>query len=152
MEVFDQNRKHVEARNQRINTPADVTVGYWKSGTWEPELGTWDQYVGPGTRDLGSGTLHLGPKTQDLGPIRGTRDQGPLRGTRDLEPSIWDPFWNIHTHTLAICHMKDYVERNNFDLRSTFWKWLLHVLNCVWKVRHKNVTFKREKLYEKVIH
>ena len=41
--------------------------------------------------------------------------------------------------------------RNNLDL-STFKKWLLHVLNCVWKVSHKNVTVKRQKLYGKVIH
>ena len=26
MKVFDQNRKHVEARNQRTGTPADFTV------------------------------------------------------------------------------------------------------------------------------
>ena len=119
----------------------------------------------PEKRDPG-----LGTHTWDLGPIRGTWDPGPICGIHSMEPrthrqdpesrtftwdlglSTCDPFWNIHTPILSICHMKDYMERNNFDLRSTFWKWLLHVLNCVWKVRHKNVTFKREKLYEKVIH
>ena len=92
------------------------------------------------------------PGTQDPGPISEIRDPRPIRAIRDLGPSTWNPFWNIHTPILAICHMKAYMERNNFDLRSTFWKWLRQVLTCVWKVCHKNVTFKRQKLYAKVIH
>ena len=46
--------------------------------------------------------------------------------------------------------MKNYIERNNFVPRNTFWKWLLHVLKCVWKGGLKNVTFKQQKLYEEV--
>ena len=104
-----------------------------------------------GTRDPSPGTQDPGPFIWDSEPGSHERDPRPIRGTRELGPSTWDPFWNIHTPILAICHMKDYMERNNFDLRSTFWKWLLHVLIYVWKVCHKNVTFNRQKLYEKVI-
>ena len=120
---------------------------------WYPELGTQDAAPIRGTRDPVPGTRGPGPisGTRDPGPIDRIRKSGPLRGTRDVGPSTWDPFWNIHTPILAICHMKDYMERNNFDPKNPFWKWPLHVLNCVWKVCHKNITFKREKLYEKVI-
>ena len=118
---------------------------------WYPSR---DPHVGPRIRYPSSGTWDARPilGTRDAGHIGGTRKPGSLRGARDLRPSTSNPFWNIHTPILAICHMKDYMERNNFDLRSAFWEWLLHVLNCIWKVLHKSVTFKREKLCEKVIH
>ena len=114
-------------------------LAYRKSGTQDPGTirGTKDR--GPGTQDLSPVTRDPRPirVTQNPEPIDGTRDPGPSHGTQDLEPSTWDSFWNIHTPMLAICHMKGYMERNNFDLRSNFWKWLLHMLNCVWKVPHK---------------
>ena len=59
---------------------------------------------------------------------------------------------NIQTTILPICYMTDYMERNNFVLRSAIWKWLLHWVKCVWKWGHKNLAFKRQKLYEKDIH
>ena len=40
----------------------------------------------------------------------------------------------------AIWQMKDYKERNNFILRTTFWKCLVPMPKCVWKVYHKNWT------------
>ena len=105
------------------------------------------------TGKLGPGTRNPGPilGTQDPEPIGETQDSRPLLGTWELRLSTWDPSWIIQTPILAIRHMKDYMERKNFNLSSNFWRWLLHVLNCVWKVLHKNVTFKREKLYEKVM-
>ena len=46
----------------------------------------------------------------------------------------------FHTPMLAIWRMKDYKEGNNFILRTTFWKCLVSMPKCVWKVHHKNWT------------
>ena len=74
-----------------------------RRGTWDPSprtwdsagTHTWDPELGTHRRDPGPGTLHLGP------------------------------FLKHHTLILATCHMKDYMERNNFDLCyvmfSLFW-------------------------------
>ena len=45
-------------------------------------------------------------------------------------------------HSPYICYMqlKDYKERNNFILITTFWKYLVPMPKCVWKVHHKNWT------------
>ena len=48
--------------------------------------------------------------------------------------------------------MKDDKERNYFSLRTMFWKCLLPILKCVWKVHHKNWTFQWQKVYKNVIH
>ena len=39
---------------------------------------------------------------------------------------------------LAIWQMKECKERNNFILRTTFWKRLVPMPNCLLKVHHKN--------------
>ena len=46
----------------------------------------------------------------------------------------------FHTPILAIWKMKDYKERNNFVLRTTFWKCLAPMPKCIWKVHRKNWT------------
>ena len=46
----------------------------------------------------------------------------------------------FHTPILAIWQIKDYKERNNFILRNTFWKCLIPLPKCIWKVHHKNWT------------
>ena len=43
----------------------------------------------------------------------------------------------FHTHILAIWQIKDYKEKSNFILRTTFWKSLVIMPKCVWKVYHK---------------
>ena len=43
----------------------------------------------------------------------------------------------IHTPILAIWEMKGYIERNNFFLKTTFWKCLVPMPKCLWKVNHK---------------
>ena len=48
--------------------------------------------------------------------------------------------------------MKDDKERNYFSLRTMFWKCLLPMLKCVWKVHHKNWTFQWQKVYKNVMH
>ena len=46
---------------------------------------------------------------------------------------------NIFFHPiLAAWQTKDYKERNNFILRTTFLKCLISMLKCVWIVDHKN--------------
>ena len=45
---------------------------------------------------------------------------------------------NFDTLIFTIWQVKDYKERNNFILRTTFWKCLFSILKCVLKVRHKN--------------
>ena len=40
----------------------------------------------------------------------------------------------FHNPIVAIQQMKDYKERNNFILRTTFWKCLVPMPKCVWKV------------------
>ena len=47
----------------------------------------------------------------------------------------------FHTPILAIWDMKDYKERNNFILRTTFWKCLISMPEHVWKVHNKNWTW-----------
>ena len=48
---------------------------------------------------------------------------------------------NIFSHPiLAIWQMKDYKERNNFILTTTFWKCIVPMPKCIWKVHHKNWT------------
>ena len=47
----------------------------------------------------------------------------------------------FHSPTFTIWQVKDYKERNNFILRTTFWKCLVPMPKCVWKVHHKNWTF-----------
>ena len=37
----------------------------------------------------------------------------------------------FQTPTLALCQMKNYMERNIFLLRTTFWKCLVLMLKCV---------------------
>ena len=44
----------------------------------------------------------------------------------------------FQTPALAIWQMKDYTERNNFILRTTFSKCLVPMPKCVWKVYDKN--------------
>ena len=46
---------------------------------------------------------------------------------------------------------EDYKERENFILKTIFWKCLVPTVKCIWKVHHKNQTFKWWKLYQKVI-
>ena len=58
----------------------------------------------------------------------------------------------FHTPILAMHQMKDYKERNDFILRTTFWKWLVPMPKCVWKVHHKIWTLQLQKLYQKVIY
>ena len=48
--------------------------------------------------------------------------------------------------------MKDDKERNYFSLRTMFWKCLLPMLKCVWKVHHKKWTFQWQKVYKNAIH
>ena len=46
---------------------------------------------------------------------------------------------------------EDYKLRENFILKTTFWKCLVPTVKCIWKVHHKNQTSKWWKLYQKVI-
>ena len=46
----------------------------------------------------------------------------------------------FHTPITTIWQMKDYKERNNFILRTTFWKCIVPMPKCVGKVHHKNWT------------
>ena len=46
----------------------------------------------------------------------------------------------FQTPVLAIWQMKYYNERNNVILRTTFWKCVVPMTKCVWKVHHKNWT------------
>ena len=52
----------------------------------------------------------------------------------------------FHTPIFTMWQVKDYKERDNFILRTTFWKWLVSMPKCVWKVHHKNWTLGCEKL------
>ena len=46
---------------------------------------------------------------------------------------------NILSHTyIDYMAKKDYKERNNFNLRTTFWKCLVPMRKCVWKKLHEN--------------
>ena len=47
----------------------------------------------------------------------------------------------FHTPIFTIWQVKDYKKRNNFILRTTFWKCLVPMPKCVWKMHHKNWTF-----------
>ena len=47
----------------------------------------------------------------------------------------------FHTPIFTICQVEDYKEGKNFILRTTFWKCLVPMPKCVWKVHHKNWTF-----------
>ena len=47
----------------------------------------------------------------------------------------------FNTFILALWLMKNYKERNNFVLRTTFWKCMLSMPKCVRKVHHKNWAF-----------
>ena len=75
-----------------------------------------------------------------------------------IKKALWDIaelFWNIHTTILQErnnCKWKITKERNNFILRTTFWKFLVPMLKCVRKVHHKNLHFQWQRLYEKAIH
>ena len=86
---------------------------YRKSGTGDQGLGTWKPHVEPANHDLS-------PATQVPGPLR--VDPAPGKFTWGPGQSTWDPFRSIPTPMTVICHVKDYMERNNFDRRSTFWK------------------------------
>ena len=46
----------------------------------------------------------------------------------------------FHTPILAIYQMKNYKERNIVVLRTTFWKCLVPIPKCAWKVHHKKWT------------
>ena len=75
-----------------------------------------------------------------------------------IKKALWyiaELFWNIHTTMLQEsnnCKWKITKERNNFILRTTFWKFLVPMLKCVRKVHHKNLHFQWQRLYEKAIH
>ena len=58
----------------------------------------------------------------------------------------------FHIPILAVWLMKDYKERNNFILRTTFWICIVPTLKCILKVHHKAWTLQSQKLYQKVIH
>ena len=47
----------------------------------------------------------------------------------------------FHTPVFTIRKVKDYKARNNFILRTTFWKCLVPMPKWVWKVHHKNWAF-----------
>ena len=57
-----------------------------------------------------------------------------------------------HTPVFTLWQVNDYKERNNFFLRTTFWKCFVPLTTCVWKVLHKNWTLQWQKLYQNVIH
>ena len=46
----------------------------------------------------------------------------------------------FRTPILAEWQMKDYKETSNFILRTNFWKCLVPIPKCVWKVSHNNWT------------
>ena len=46
----------------------------------------------------------------------------------------------FHTPMFIIWQMKDYKQKNNFILRTTFWKNLALIQKCVWKMRYKSWT------------
>ena len=46
----------------------------------------------------------------------------------------------FHSSVLAIWQMTDYKDRNNFIICTIFWKCLVPMLKCIWKVHHKNWT------------
>ena len=65
----------------------------------------------------------------------------------------------FHTHILAISQMKDYKERNDFILRTNFWKCLVPYQKPFKKRRTKTELYNDksyitqwQKLYQKVIH
>ena len=58
----------------------------------------------------------------------------------------------FHIPMLTIRQMKDYKERNNVILRTTFWNCLVTMPKSVWKVHHKIWTMQWQKLYQKIIH
>ena len=58
----------------------------------------------------------------------------------------------FHTPILAIWQIKDYKERSNFIQRTSFWKYLVHMPKCVWKVHRKIWTLQWQKLYQNVLH
>ena len=58
----------------------------------------------------------------------------------------------FHTPVFTIFHVKDYKDRNNLILRTTFWKSLVPMPKWVWKVYRKNWTLKWQKLYQNVLH
>ena len=46
----------------------------------------------------------------------------------------------FHTPILAMYQIKDYKERKIVVLRTTFWKCLVPIPKCAWKVHHKKWT------------
>ena len=56
----------------------------------------------------------------------------------------------FHTPIFTIWQVKDYKERNNFILRTTFWKCIVPLPKCVSKVHRKNWTLYFQKLYQKL--
>ena len=46
----------------------------------------------------------------------------------------------FHIPIFTMWQVKDYKERNNFILRTTFWKCLVPMPKCAWKVHHKDWT------------
>ena len=65
-------------------------------------------------------------------------------------------YWNINLETFTplykLCQIKDDKERRYFSLKTMFWKCLLLLLKCVWKVHHKKWTFYWRKVYKNVIY
>ena len=99
--------------------------------------------------------------TNDTSPIRGQHEQHECNmsetgatwvphecNTNDMSVARVKNFdfdndtsENIFSHPiLAIWQMKDYKERTNFILRTTFWKCLVTMPKPIWKVHHKNLT------------
>ena len=48
----------------------------------------------------------------------------------------------FHTPIFTIRQVKDYNETNNFILKPNFWKCLVSMPKCIWKVHYKNWTCK----------
>ena len=82
--------------------------------------------------------------TCDMSPARTTRLRHKWKILILITTRVKTYF---HTPILTICQMKDYLEKNNFISRTTFWKCLLPMLKCIWKVHHKKRALKLQKLY-----
>ena len=51
-----------------------------------------------------------------------------------------------------IKEIKDHKDKNNFIVRTTFWKCFVPMPKSVWKVHHKNWSLQYRKLYQNPIH
>ena len=91
--------------------------------------------------DLVSFTTQL-PDTSDMSATQ-VRHECYTNNTSAAEVKIFyfnnDTSEKTFSHPiLAIWQMKECKERNNFILRTTFWKRLVPMPNCLLKVHHKN--------------